>query len=150
MLAAMLRSMAACAHQGCAVTPLAINGARATPLRRACITARLWRRTGGASLERSRIRGALSLALTTNLYVFANCAGGRGFQRYFADVIIAPIFVLFVLRSQYKQSRRAAVAACVLVFAGIGLLCGGRSLRRARCRETLGLGSGVAYAGVSW
>ena len=91
--------------------------------------------------------GALSLALTTNLYVFATKLAGA------ANAILlmytAPIFVLLYLwLAKGQKPPRAAVAACVLVFAGIGCFVADGLAAGTLLGNALGLGSGVAYAGV--
>lgn len=132
-LAAMLCSIGGVCIKGVPWTPLAINGARNAIA--ACITgAFLWRAGRRLRWNGAVACGALSLALTTNLYVFATKLAGA------ANAILlmytAPIFVLLYLwLAKGQKPPRAAVAACVLVFAGIGALWR-TALRRARCWET--------------
>ena len=117
-LAAMLCSIGGVCIKGVPWTPLAINGARNAIA--ACITgAFLWRAGRRLRWNGAVACGALSLALTTNLYVFATKLAGA------ANAILlmytAPIFVLLYLwLAKGQKPPRAAVAACVLVFAGIG------------------------------
>ena len=123
-LAAMLCSIGGVCIKGVPWTPLAINGARNAIA--ACITgAFLWRAGRRLRWNGAVACGALSLALTTNLYVFATKLAGA------ANAILlmytAPIFVLLYLWLAKGQKPPRA-----------GTLLG----------NALGLGSGVAYAGV--
>ena len=93
-LAAMLCSIGGVCIKGVPWTPLAINGARNAIA--ACITgAFLWRAGRRLRWNGAVACGALSLALTTNLYVFATKLAGA------ANAILlmytAPIFVLLYL-----------------------------------------------------
>ena len=145
-LAAMLCSIGGVCIKGVPWTPLAINGARNAIA--ACITgAFLWRAGRRLRWNGAVACGALSLALTTNLYVFATKLAGA------ANAILlmytAPIFVLLYLwLAKGQKPPRAAVAACVLGFAGIGCFVADGLAAGTLLGNALGLGSGVAYAGV--
>lgn len=145
-LAAVLCSIGGVCIKGVPWTPLAINGARNAIA--ACITgAFLWRAGHRLRWNGAVACGALSLALTTNLYVFSTKLAGA------ANAILlmytAPIFVLLYLwLAKGQKPPRAAVAACVLVFAGIGCFVADGLAAGTLLGNALGLGSGVAYAGV--
>lgn len=144
--AAVLCSIGGVCIRGIPWTPMSINGARNAIA--ACVTA--------ASLARRRHRlhwngavacGALSLALTTNLYVFSTKLAGA------ANAILlmytAPVFVLLYLwAAKGQRPPRAAVAACTLVFAGIGCFVADGLAAGTLLGNALGLASGVSYAGV--
>ena len=145
-LAAMLCSIGGVCIKGVPWTPLAINGARNAIA--ACITgAFLWRAGRRLRWNGAVACGALSLALTTNLYVFATKLAGA------ANAILlmytAPIFVLLYLwLAKGQKPPRAAVAACALVFAGIGCFVADGLAAGTLLGNALGLASGVSYAGV--
>lgn len=127
-------------------TPLAINGARNAIA--ACITFLYLRSTGHRLILNGAVAcGALSLALTTNLYVFSTKLAGA------ANAILlmytAPIFVLLYLWFfRGEQPPRAAVCACALVFVGVGCLVADGLSGGTLFGNVLGLCSGISYAGV--
>ena len=129
-------------------SPLSINGARCAIA--ACITAMAMLKRGHSPLlNTSTVRGGLCLALTTILYVFSTKLTSAA-----AAVLLmytAPLWVLlFLWVSHHKKPSAASVLACVGVLGGTalfvadGLALGGTSL----LGNALGLGSGMAYAGV--
>ena len=129
-------------------TPLSINGARCAIA--ACITAfAMLKRQHAPVLNASTLRGGLCLALTTVLYVFSTKLTSAA-----AAVLLmytAPLWVLlFLWLAQGKKPTASSVLACVGVLGGTalfvadGLALGGTSL----LGNVLGLGSGMAYAGV--
>lgn len=127
-------------------TPLAINGARNAIA--ACITFACLRAAGHKLIFNGAVAcGALSLALTTNLYVFSTKLAGA------ANAILlmytAPIFVLLYLwLFRGEQPSRAAVCACALVFAGVACLVADGLSAGTLLGNVLGLCSGISYAGV--
>lgn len=146
MLAAALCSIGGVCIRGIPWTPMAINGARNAIA--ACVTFFYLRAAGHKLILNSAVAcGALSLALTTNLYVFSTKLAGA------ANAILlmytAPIFVLLYLwLFRGQKPPRAAAAACVLVFAGVGCLVADGLAAGTLLGNVLGLLSGVSYAGV--
>ena len=144
--AAVLCSIGGVCIRGIPWTPLSINGARNAIA--ACVTAvSLVRRRHRLRWNSAVACGALSLALTTNLYVFSTKLAGA------ANAILlmytAPIFVLLYLwLAKGQRPPRAAVAACALVFAGIGCFVADGLAAGTLLGNALGLASGVSYAGV--
>lgn len=145
-LAAALCSIGGVCIRGIPWTPLAINGARNAIA--ACITGAYLLHTGHRLCWNSAVAcGALSLALTTNLYVFSTKLAGA------ANAILlmytAPIFVLLYLWLVKRQRPpRAAAAACALVMAGIGCFVADGLSAGTLLGNLLGLCSGISYAGV--
>ncbi len=145
-LAAMLCSIGGVCIRGVPWTPMAINGARNAIA--ACVTGLYLRARRRRLCWNSAVAcGALSLALTTNLYVFSTKLAGA------ANAILlmytAPIFVLLYLwLAKGQRPPRAAVAACALVFAGIGCFVADGLAAGTLLGNALGLASGVSYAGV--
>lgn len=146
VLAALLCSIGGVCIQSIPWTPMAINGARSAIA--ACITGAFLRRARHALRWNSAVAcGALSLALTTNLYVFSTRLAGA------ANAILlmytAPIFVLLYLwLAKGQRPTRQAAAACALVFAGIGCFVADGLAAGTLPGNLLGLASGVSYAGV--
>ncbi|MEG1069658.1 MAG: DMT family transporter [Ruthenibacterium sp.] len=146
ILAAILCSIGGVCIRMIPWTPLAINGARCAIA--ACITGSyLWR--GGVRFRISYpvICGALSLCLTTNLYVFSSKLAGASCAVLL--LYTAPIWVLLVdVAVQKKPFAPRAVACCALVFGGVFLLAADGFRVGAALGIVLGLCSGIAYAGV--
>lgn len=99
------------------------------------------------ALERSRGLRRAEPCADNEPVCIRHQAGGRG-QRYFADVHRAYFVLLYLWLAKGQKPPRAAVAACVLVFAGIGCFVADGLAAGTLLGNALGLGSGVAYAGV--
>lgn len=144
--AAVLCSIGGVCIKGIPWTPLAVNGARCAVA--ACITGLFL----CASHHRLRmntgiLRGALSLALTTILYVFSTKLAGAAN----ADLLMytSPVFVLLYLwAAKHEAPPKGAFSCCLAVFAGVALLVSGGLGAGSLLGNLLGLCSGVSYAGV--
>lgn len=144
--AAVLCSIGGVCLRGIPWSPMATNGARNAIA--ACITGAFLRREGHRlRVNTAVLCGALSLALTTNLFVFsAKLAGAAN-----AELLMytAPVFVLLYMTFFKKQPPpRGAAATCVLVFAGVGCLVADGLGAGSLFGNVLGVLSGVSYAGV--
>lgn len=146
VLAAALCSIGGVCIRGVPWSPMAINGARNAVA--ALVTGAYLVACGRRPRWNGAVaRGALSLALTTNLYVFATKLAGA------ANAVLlmytAPIFVLLFLWLRGGQRpTRPALTACALVFAGIVCLVADGLSAGTLAGNLFGLASGIAYAGV--
>ncbi|MEG2164960.1 MAG: DMT family transporter [Ruthenibacterium sp.] len=146
ILAAILCSIGGVCIRLIPWTPLAINGARCAIA--ACVTG-VYLRRQGVHFHGSYpvVCGALSLCLTTNLYVFSSKLAGAACAVLL--LYTAPIWVLLysvVIQKQPLQPR--AVGCCALVFGGVCLLAANGLRSGTAFGVLLGLCSGIAYAGV--
>ncbi len=144
--AAALASIGGVCIKGIPWSPMAANGARNAVA--ACVTGAFLRHKGHRfRVNGAVVCGALSLALTTNLFVFsAKLAGAAN-----AELLMytAPVFVLIYLRVFKKQPPpRGAALTCALVFTGVGCLVATSLSAGSLLGNLLGLFSGVSYAGV--
>lgn len=144
--AAALCSIGGVCIKGIPWTPLAVNGARCTVA--ACITG-LFLRSSHHRLHWNLcvLRGALSLALTTILYVFSTKLAGAAN----ADLLMytSPVFVLLYLwAAKHQVPPKGAFSGCLIVFAGVALLVSGELGAGSLLGNLLGLCSGISYAGV--
>lgn len=133
-------------------TPLAINGTRCAIA--ACISAfAMIKRRHKPCCNAAVLRGALCLALTTILYVFATKLTSAAAA--ILEMYTAPLWVLLYLWIfKHKKPGSAAVVSCIGVVAGTalfvadGLAAGGGAAVSAGLGNLLGLASGLTYAGV--
>lgn len=144
--AAVLCSIGGVCIKGIPWTPLAVNGARCAIA--ACITGSFLHRTHHPlRMNLCVLRGALSLALTTILYVFSTKLAGAAN----ADLLMytSPVFVLLYLWIFRHEAPPKGTFLCIgAVFAGVALLVSDGLGAGCLFGNFLGLCSGITYAGV--